>query len=99
MLGSFLPPAHPLPYHPLHPFPLPPTPSIPGRNYFAFISNLVEAAQEFLKCCFNLEKILLGTVLRTGGVAQVVKCLSGKCEALSSIPATGKKRKERTFQG
>jgi hypothetical protein len=33
---------HPLPYHPLHPLPLPPTPSIPNRNYFAFISNFVE---------------------------------------------------------
>jgi hypothetical protein len=34
---------HPLPYHPLRsPFPLPPTPSIPGRNYFALISNFVE---------------------------------------------------------
>jgi hypothetical protein len=33
---------HPHPYHPLHPLPLPPTPSIPGRNYFALISNFVE---------------------------------------------------------
>jgi hypothetical protein len=33
---------HPLPYHPLCSFPLPPTPSIPGRNYFALISNFVE---------------------------------------------------------
>jgi hypothetical protein len=31
---------HPLPYHPLCPLPLPP--SIPGRNYFALISNFVE---------------------------------------------------------
>jgi hypothetical protein len=43
MLGSFLPPPpHPFPYHPLRPLPLPPTPSIPGRNYFALISNFVE---------------------------------------------------------
>jgi hypothetical protein len=33
---------HPLPYHPLCPLPFPPTPSIPGRNYFALISNFVE---------------------------------------------------------
>jgi hypothetical protein len=33
---------HLLPYHPLHPLPLPLTPSIPGRNYFALISNFVE---------------------------------------------------------
>jgi hypothetical protein len=33
---------HPLPYHPLLPLPLPSTPSIPGRNYFALISNFVE---------------------------------------------------------
>jgi hypothetical protein len=33
------PPPHP--YHPLRPIPLPPTPSIPGRNYFALISNFV----------------------------------------------------------
>jgi hypothetical protein len=33
---------HPLPYHPLCPLPLSPTPSIPSRNYFAFISNFVE---------------------------------------------------------
>jgi hypothetical protein len=25
-----------------HPLPLPPTPSLPGRNYFALISNFVE---------------------------------------------------------
>jgi hypothetical protein len=33
---------HTLPYHPLHSLPLLPTPSIPGRNYFALISNFVE---------------------------------------------------------
>jgi hypothetical protein len=33
---------NPLPYHPLCPLPLPLTPSIPGRNYFALISNFVE---------------------------------------------------------
>jgi hypothetical protein len=33
---------HPLPYHPLRPLHLLPTPSIPGRNYFALISNFVE---------------------------------------------------------
>jgi hypothetical protein len=33
-LGHFSPP------YP-HPLPLPPTPSIPGRNYFALISNFV----------------------------------------------------------
>jgi hypothetical protein len=33
---------HPLPYHPLLPLPLPPIPSIPGKNYFALISNFVE---------------------------------------------------------
>jgi hypothetical protein len=32
---------HPLPYHPLRPLPLPHTPSLPGRNYFALISNFV----------------------------------------------------------
>jgi hypothetical protein len=32
----------PLPYYPLHPLLLP-TPSIPGRNYFALISNFIEA--------------------------------------------------------
>jgi hypothetical protein len=32
---------HPLPYHPLHPLLLHP-PLIPGRNYFALISNFVE---------------------------------------------------------
>jgi hypothetical protein len=37
-----LPCPHPLPYHPLRPLPLSPTPSIPGRNYFALISNFVE---------------------------------------------------------
>jgi hypothetical protein len=36
---------HPLPYHTLHPLPLPLTPSIPGRNYFALISNFVEERQ------------------------------------------------------
>jgi hypothetical protein len=36
---------HPLPYHPLHPLPLPP--SIPSRNYFALISNLL----------FNMKKM------------------------------------------
>jgi hypothetical protein len=30
---------------------------------------------------------------RTGGVAQVVKCLPSKCEALSSNPNTEKKKK------
>jgi hypothetical protein len=35
MFGSFLPPSpHPLTY--------PPTPSLPGRNYFALVSNFVE---------------------------------------------------------
>jgi hypothetical protein len=33
---------YPLPYHPPHPLSLPPTPSMPGRNYFALISNFVE---------------------------------------------------------
>jgi hypothetical protein len=33
---------HSLPYHPFCPLPLPTTPSIPGRNYFALISNFVE---------------------------------------------------------
>jgi hypothetical protein len=33
---------HPLPYHPLWPLPLPPTSWIPGKNYFALISNFVE---------------------------------------------------------
>jgi hypothetical protein len=33
---------HSLPYHPPYPLLLPPTPSIPGRNYFALISNFVE---------------------------------------------------------
>jgi hypothetical protein len=33
---------HPLPYHPLHLLPLSPIPSIPSRNYFALISNVVE---------------------------------------------------------
>jgi hypothetical protein len=33
---------HPLPYHPHCLLPLPPTPSIPGRNYFALISDFVE---------------------------------------------------------
>jgi hypothetical protein len=33
---------HPLPYHHLGPLALPPTPLIPGRNYFALISNFVE---------------------------------------------------------
>jgi hypothetical protein len=33
---------HPLSYHPLRPLSLPPTPLIPGRNYFALISNFVE---------------------------------------------------------
>jgi hypothetical protein len=37
---------HPLPYHPLRALPLPPTPSIPGRNYFALISNFVEERVE-----------------------------------------------------
>jgi hypothetical protein len=32
---------HPLPYPPT-PLPLPPTPLLPGRNYFALISNFVE---------------------------------------------------------
>jgi hypothetical protein len=32
---------HPLPYHTPRPLPLSPTPSIPGRNYFALISNFV----------------------------------------------------------
>jgi hypothetical protein len=32
---------HPLTYHPLRSLPLPTTPSIPGRNYFALISNFV----------------------------------------------------------
>jgi hypothetical protein len=32
---------HPLPY-PSYPLPLPSIPSIPGRNYFALISNFVE---------------------------------------------------------
>jgi hypothetical protein len=35
-------PTCPLLYHPLRPLPLPYTPSIPGRNYFALISNFVE---------------------------------------------------------
>jgi hypothetical protein len=39
-LGHFSP-LNP-PYHPLCPLPLPPTPSLPGRNYFALISNFVE---------------------------------------------------------
>jgi hypothetical protein len=40
-LGHFspLPPPPPLP--PTPPLPLPPTHSIPGRNYFALISNFV----------------------------------------------------------
>jgi hypothetical protein len=33
---------HSLPYHPHHPLSLPHTSSIPGRNYFALISNFVE---------------------------------------------------------
>jgi hypothetical protein len=33
---------HLLPYTPYRPFPLPPTFSLPGRNYFALISNFVE---------------------------------------------------------
>jgi hypothetical protein len=37
---SLLPPPPPLP--PTPPPPSPPTPSIPGRNYFALISNFVE---------------------------------------------------------
>jgi hypothetical protein len=43
MLGSFLPPAS-TPSLTTHsaPFLSPPTPSIPGRNYFALISNFVE---------------------------------------------------------
>jgi hypothetical protein len=32
---------HPLAYQPLRPLPLPLTPSMPGRNYFALISNSV----------------------------------------------------------
>jgi hypothetical protein len=40
-LVHFSPLPHPLPYLP-RPLPLPPTPSIPGRNYFALISNFVE---------------------------------------------------------
>jgi hypothetical protein len=40
MFGSFLPPSpHPLLAHTLS---LSPTPSLPGRNYFALISNFVE---------------------------------------------------------
>jgi hypothetical protein len=43
MLGTFLPPA-PTPSLTTHSTPSlsPPTPSIPGRNYFALISNFVE---------------------------------------------------------
>jgi hypothetical protein len=41
MLGSFLPPSPP-PLTISPPPPSPPTPSIPGRNYFALISNFVE---------------------------------------------------------
>jgi hypothetical protein len=44
MLGSFLPPA-PTPTHKTHTAPsltTDPTTSIPGRNYFALISNFVE---------------------------------------------------------
>jgi hypothetical protein len=41
-LGSFLPPAPTPPLPPTPPPPSPPTPSIPGRNYFALISNFVE---------------------------------------------------------
>jgi hypothetical protein len=42
MLGSFLPPT-PIPSFTTHsPFHTSPTPSIPGRNYFALISNFVE---------------------------------------------------------
>jgi hypothetical protein len=40
-LGSFLPPAPPPPLPPSPPPLSPPTPSIPGRNYFALISNFV----------------------------------------------------------
>jgi hypothetical protein len=32
---------HPLPYHPLRPLSLSPTLLIPGRNYFALISNFI----------------------------------------------------------
>jgi hypothetical protein len=43
MFGSFLPPLHTssLTTHPALSL-SPPTPSIPGRNYFALISNFVE---------------------------------------------------------
>jgi hypothetical protein len=41
-LGHFSPLHPPPPLDPLHPLSLPPTPSIPGRNYFALISNFVE---------------------------------------------------------
>jgi hypothetical protein len=41
MLGSFLPTA-PTPPLPPCSLPVPHTPSIPGRNYFALISNFVE---------------------------------------------------------
>jgi hypothetical protein len=41
MFGSFLSPSHTSSFL-SHPFPLPATPWIPGRNYFALISNFVE---------------------------------------------------------
>jgi hypothetical protein len=42
MFGSFLPLSPPFSFLPTPPFPLPPTWSLPGRNYFALISNFVE---------------------------------------------------------
>jgi hypothetical protein len=42
MFGSFLPPSPTLSLNPPRPLLLPSTPSIPGKNYFALISNFVE---------------------------------------------------------
>jgi hypothetical protein len=42
MFGSFLPPSPTPSLTSLSTLPLPPTPSLPGRNYFALISNFVE---------------------------------------------------------
>jgi hypothetical protein len=50
MFGSFLPPSSsPLP-NPPAPSLYPPIPSLPGRNYFALISNFVE---ELLSLCIE----------------------------------------------